>query len=82
MDRISVLRTTHAASFEMIDEMLNHYRQTLRHGEQIVCRFLIEVFLVERHIKLRANFSARSFGDIEVLRKLLVSAAFESLGDV
>jgi hypothetical protein len=54
-----------AAPFEMIDEVLNHYRQTLRHGEQIVCRFLIDVFLVKRHIKLRADFSARSFGDIE-----------------
>ena len=82
MGRISVLRTMHAASFEMIDEMLNHYRQTLRHGEQIVCRFLIEVFLVERHIKLRANFSARSFGDIEVLRELLIATALETFGDV
>jgi hypothetical protein len=44
--------------------------------------FLTEVSLVERHGEMTADFSARALRLRQELKKLLVSAALEALGDV
>jgi len=66
----------------MIDEVFNHYRQALQNYEQVVCRFPIDIFLIESDVELRTDLTAGAFRNVKELDELLITSTLKSFGDI